>query len=191
MTKGAPGKGETSKGAWPPKNSAEELPFEHSIGYQIRSTHRSLQRYLQLLIEPRGINSGSWYLFRVLWNEDGLTQRELADSIGIREPTALSAINYMESRGWVKRARSKSDRRKIHVWLTPKGKALKHELIPLARHVVATAASNLAVAEVRLLLESLAKIQMSLDAAIAVAERESAPNGKVPRPSARAAGTRD
>lgn len=179
-----------SKAVWPPRNSSEELPFEQSIGYQIRSTHRALQRYLQLLIEPRGVNSGSWYLFRVLWNEDGLTQRELADRVGIREPTALSAINYMEARGWVKRARSKADRRKIHVWLTPKGKALKHELIPLARHVVATAAGNLAVAEVRQLLGSLAEIQKSLNVAIAHAEQQSSPNGKA-SPGARAARSRE
>ncbi len=180
-------KGGAGKGAWPPKNTSGELPFEQSIGYQVRATHRALQRYLQLMIEPHGVTSGSWYFLRALWHEDGLTQRELADRIGTREPTALIAIKYMESRGLVKRVRSKADRRKIHVWLTPKGRALKQRLIPLARHVVATAASNLNVAEVHRLLGGLAEIQKSLDAAIARAEAASSAD-KAPRPAARAAG---
>jgi DNA-binding MarR family transcriptional regulator len=155
-----------SKGSWPPKSSAAELPFDQSIGYQIRATHRALQRYLQLQIEPHGVALGHWYFLRALWHEDGQTQRELADRIGTREPTALIAIKSMEARGLVKRARSKTDRRKIHVWLTPKAKKLKQELIPLARDVVATAASNLASSEVRGLLVLLGEIQKSLNAAI-------------------------
>jgi MarR family transcriptional regulator, organic hydroperoxide resistance regulator len=155
-----------AKGVWPPKGSPARLPFEQSIGYQIRATHRALQRYLQLKIEPHNIVSGSWYYLRVLWNEDGLTQRELADEVGIREPTAFKAIKHMEAQGLVRRLRSKADRRKIHVWLTPKGNALKDELIPLARHVVATAARDLTTDEVLVLLEMLAKIQLNLNAAI-------------------------
>jgi MarR family transcriptional regulator, organic hydroperoxide resistance regulator len=159
-------KDDTAKGAWPPKGSPARLPFEQSIGYQIRATHRALQRYLQLKIEPHGIISGSWYYLRALWHKDGLTQRELADEVGIREPTAFKAIKYMESQGLVRRLRSKADRRKIHVWLTPRGKALKDDLIPLARHVVATAARDLTTNEVRTLLQSLGKIHKSLNSAI-------------------------
>jgi DNA-binding MarR family transcriptional regulator len=155
-----------SKGAWPPKNSSAELPFEQSIGYQIRATHRALQRYLQLKIEPYDVTLGHWYFLRALWHEDGQTQRELADRIGTREPTALIAIKSMEERGLVRRARSRLDRRKIHVWLTPKAKKLKQQLIPLARDVVATAAANLALNDVRRLLKLLGEVQQSLNAAI-------------------------
>jgi MarR family transcriptional regulator, organic hydroperoxide resistance regulator len=98
----------------------------------------------------------------------------------------LIAIKDMESRGLVKRVRSKSDRRKIHVWLTPKGKALKRQLIPLARHVVATAAGDLRITEVRRFLSLLAKMQKSLNDAIAAAEQPVLVN-KSSRPAARAA----
>jgi MarR family transcriptional regulator, organic hydroperoxide resistance regulator len=167
----------TGKGAWPPKASSAELPFEQSIGYQIRATHRALQRYLQLKIEPYGVTLGHWYFLRALWHEDGQTQRELADRIGTREPTALIAIKAMEARGLVKRTRSKSDRRKIHVWLTPKAKRLKRQLIPLARGVVATAANNLVLNDVHRLLNLLGEIQNSLNAAVGKMETAAANDG--------------
>jgi DNA-binding MarR family transcriptional regulator len=156
--------------AWPPRDSFDELPFEQSIGYQVRATHRALQRYLQLKIEPQGVTLGAWYLLRALWNEDGLTQRELADRIGAREPTVLIALRDMEARGLVRKVRSKTDKRKLHIWLTPKAKNLKPKLIRLAREVVATAASSLSIPDVHELLASLSEIQKNLNAAIDLAE---------------------
>jgi MarR family transcriptional regulator, organic hydroperoxide resistance regulator len=146
--------------------SGNELSFDRSIGYQIRATHRALQRYLQIQIEPFDIAPGVWYFLRALWHEDGLTQRELSDRIGTSEPTTLIALKSMETQGLVKRVRNKEDRRKLHIWLTPKAKRLKVRLIPLARHVVGTAADNLSMAEVDKLLALLARVQTNLKAAI-------------------------
>ena len=54
-----------------------DLPLEKSVGYQVRMTDRALQRYLHAKIGPHGVTLGMWYL-RILWREDGLTQRELS-----------------------------------------------------------------------------------------------------------------
>ncbi len=136
------------------------------MGYQIRTTHRALQRFLQLKIEPYGVTLGTWYFLRVLWNEDGLTQRELSRRVGAMEPTTLSAILSMEKRGLVRRVRNKKDRRKLHVYLTPKARKIRNDLMPLAREVVATAVQGLSTNEVRQLLAALSEIQKNLNATI-------------------------
>lgn len=147
-------------------NHDESFPTSRSIGYQIRTTHRLLQRFLQLKIEPYGVTLGMWYFLRALWNEDGLTQRELSRRVGTMEPTTLSAILAMEKRGYVRRARNKKDRRKLHVHLTAKGRRIKDDLIPLAKDVVATAVQGLSAREVGQMLERLAEIQKNLNATI-------------------------
>jgi DNA-binding MarR family transcriptional regulator len=144
-----------------------DLPFDDSVGYQIRATHRVLQRFLQFKIEPHGIPLGMWYFLRALWHEDGLTQRELSNRVGTMEPTTLSAILIMEKKGLVRRVRNQDDRRKWHIHLTPKGRALKVRLLPLAREVVDTAVQNLSRSEVRQLLKGLAEVQKSLHATLA------------------------
>src|SRR5579871_3818716 len=144
-----------------------ELPFTESVGYQIRATHRLLQRFLQSKIEPHGITLGMWYFLRALWHEDGLTQRELSNRVGTMEPTTLSAILIMEKKGLVRRVRNKADRRKWHIHLTPKGRSLEARLIPLAREVVNTAVQNLSRSEVTQLLNGLAEVQTSLQATLA------------------------
>jgi len=146
--------------------SEVDLPFAESVGYQIRATHRALQRFLQLKIEPHGVSLGMWYFLRALWHEDGLTQRELSRRVGTMEPTTLSAILNMEKKGLVRRAQNKEDRRKWHVHLTAKGRALKVELIPLARDVVDTAAQSLSRKEIKQLMDGLAEIQNNLHATL-------------------------
>jgi MarR family transcriptional regulator, organic hydroperoxide resistance regulator len=143
-----------------------DFPPPESIGYQIRATHRLLQRVLQLKLEPFGVTLGMWYFLRALWSEDGLTQRELSRRVGTMEPTTLAAILSMEQSGLVKRVRSKSDRRKQHVHLTAKGRDLQTKLIPLARAVVAAAVDGFETREVRQLLEALTEIQKNLLASI-------------------------
>ena len=142
------------------------MPFAESVGYQIRATHRALQRYLQSKIEPHGITLGMWYFLRALWHEDGLTQRELSNRVGTMEPTTLSAILIMEKKGLVRRVRNRDDRRKWHIHLTPKGRALKGKLLPLARDVVDTAVHNLSRGEVAQLLKALSEVQKSLHATL-------------------------
>jgi len=169
--KKATGRKAGKKPTRPMKRSARtddvDLPFADSVGYQIRATHRALQRFLQFKIEPHGIPLGMWYFLRALWHEDGLTQRELSDRVGTMEPTTLSAILIMEKKGLVRRVRNQDDRRKWHIHLTPKGRALKTRLLPLAREVVDTAVQNLSRGEVTQLLKGLAEVQKSLHATLA------------------------
>lgn len=145
----------------PPQNSVE-LPLSQSVGYQIRTTHRLIQRYLQLRISPHRVTLGMWYFLRVLWNEDGLTQRELSNRVGAMEPTTLSAIQSMESRGFVKRVRDSHDRRKWNIFLTEKGHAIKKDTLPIAADVVSNAIEGFSEREVSMLLSMLGSIQNNI-----------------------------
>lgn len=138
------------------------LPIDNSVGYQIRVAHRMLQRYRQQLVEPHGVTSGMWFFLRVLWDEDGLTQRELSNRVGTMEPTTLLALRAMEKKGLIRRVRNGGDRRKVNVFLTPKGRALEAKLLPLAKDVVNTAVAGFSQREVATLLAMLKRIQANL-----------------------------
>ena len=141
----------------------DDLPLERSVGYQVRMTHRALQRYLQIKIKSHDVTLGTWYFLRALWHEDGLTQRELSRRIGTREPTTMTAILAMEASGLVKRVRNDADRRKQNVFLTAKGQRLKSKLLPLAREVVNTATAGFSEREVALFLRFLSAVQRNLE----------------------------
>jgi DNA-binding MarR family transcriptional regulator len=138
------------------------LPLEESLGYQVRDLNRLMQRALAARLARHGVPPGAWYFLRVLWEEDGLTQRELAGRIGMREPTAAVALSGMERAGWIARTRSAEDRRKVHVRLTPAGRALRARLLPAARVVNGAAMRGLTEAEAATLLALLRRARANL-----------------------------
>jgi DNA-binding MarR family transcriptional regulator len=147
------------------------LPLEDSLGFQVRDLNRAMQRALAQRIQPAGVTLGAWYFLRVLWEEESLTQRELASRIGMQEPTAVIALRGMEQAGWITRERSTADRRKVHIRLTPAGRALREPLLPRAREVIALATAGMAEAEMAALLGLLRRARANLAAADQPARR--------------------
>jgi DNA-binding MarR family transcriptional regulator len=92
---------------------------------------RSLSRRLA----AHGVPFGHWTFLRILWERDGLTQRELSEEAGVMEPSTFAAIKAMEKLGYVKRKRLPDNRKNVYVHLTPKGRALRKKLVPLAEEV--------------------------------------------------------
>ncbi len=92
---------------------------------------RSLSRRLA----AHGVPFGHWTFLRILWERDGLTQRQLSEEAGVMEPSTFAAIKAMEKLGYVKRKRLPENRKNVYVHLTPKGRALESKLVPLARQV--------------------------------------------------------
>lgn len=140
----------------------EFLP-QHSLGYLLRDTYRAFSRLLQARISPHGVTIGQWYFLRVLWEEDGLTQRELSQRVGMMEPTTVTALNGMEKRGYVRRVRNATDRRKVNIFLTDKGRSLRGKLLPFAAEVNKIAARALTPADIEKLRAILSAMKGSLE----------------------------
>jgi len=149
----------------PPEGAkrAFELPPSRSSGYLVRDAHRAFQRVLERRIAPFGVTRGHWYFLRVLWIEDGLTQRELSARVGMMEPTTVIALKSMEKAGLVRRVRSREDARRAHVWLTPRGRGLDRRLLPVARRIVQEAEKGVGRRNVAVFREAIARMKKNLD----------------------------
>jgi len=136
----------------------------NSIGYLTRIAFRAFSRALEVRTSPHGVSSGQWRFLRVLWREDGLTQRELSRRVGMREPTTVIALKSLERSGFVTRQKSVEDRRKAHVFLTPEARALEAVLLPAVAEVNAIALAGLSAAEVAVLRKALTQVGRNLAA---------------------------
>jgi len=146
-----------------PNRNGADFPPRLSTGYRVRDANRAFQRLLERRIAPHGITRGQWYFLRVLWTEDGLTQRELSARVGTMEPTTVVALRGMERAGLVRRTRSAEDKRRTHVRLTAKAKRLRAKLLPIARGITEEAASGIGLAELRVFLRVIARMTENLD----------------------------
>jgi len=134
----------------------------NSIGYLTRITFRSFSRNLERRTLEYGVSAGQWPFLRALWNEEGMTQRELSRRVSMREPTTVTALNGMERTGLIKRVPSKEDRRKVHIFLTAKGRKLRDKLIPCVADVNAIASRELDPADIATLRRVLLRMSENL-----------------------------
>ena len=128
----------------------------------LRDAQRSLSRVLADRIADHGVSIGQWYFLRALWEEDGLTQRELSHRVGMMEPTTVTALNGMERSGLVNRVRNPRDRRKMNVFLTDRGRDLKDILMPVEAQVSRSALDGLGEAEAQKLVLALRQVAANL-----------------------------
>jgi MarR family transcriptional regulator, organic hydroperoxide resistance regulator len=116
----------------------EAVPNDR-LAHLVKDATRALLRALQMRLTEHSVSLGHWTFLRILWEKDGVTQRELSEQAGVMEPTTFSALKAMEKLGYVTRRRLPGNRKKVFVFLTPKGRLLKSKLIPLAEEVNAIA----------------------------------------------------
>ncbi len=120
----------------------EAVPNDR-LAHLVKDATRALVRALQLRLAEHGVSFGHWTFLRILWEGDGLTQRELSEQAGVMEPTTFAALKAMELRGYIVRRRRPDDRKKVYVFLTAKGRKLRARLVPLAEDVNAIAVRGL------------------------------------------------
>jgi DNA-binding MarR family transcriptional regulator len=112
----------------------EAVPDER-LAHLVKDATRAFVRALQMRLLEHSVAFGHWTFLRVLWVQDGITQRELSGEAGVMEPTTHAAVNAMEKLGYVERRRRDGDRRNVHIHLTAAGRRLKAKLVPLAVEV--------------------------------------------------------
>jgi MarR family transcriptional regulator, organic hydroperoxide resistance regulator len=135
-----------------------------SIASLLRLTHRLYSRALLAAIQDRGVTTiVQWWILRTLWADDGLTQRELSDRIGLYESGIVAVLDSLTDKGLVVRLRNRSDRRKINVHLTKSGRALERDLLPLADRVNRSAEASLDARAIETLWATLTVLHANLE----------------------------
>jgi DNA-binding MarR family transcriptional regulator len=149
----------------------EAVPDDR-MAHLVKDATRALVRALQLRLARHGVPFGHWTFLRILWEGDGLTQRELSDRAGVMQPTTSAALDAMEARGLVVRRRLAQSRRNVYVFLTARGRSLQETLVPLAVEVNRIALQAVAARDVaatrRTLLHMLENLAADADGGYAV-----------------------
>ncbi len=135
---------------------------DESAGYLVRDTHLLFAKALRNRLQEHQITPGQWYFLRALWEEEGLSQRELSRRVGTTEPTTVSALRLLARNGMIERVRNPKDRRTINIFLTDKARAMKADLMPIALDVNDIATAGLSEPEFAQLRALLGKIRSNL-----------------------------
>jgi len=146
------------------------------VAHLVKLAARGFARALQMRLAEHAVSYGHWTYLRILWANEGLTQRQLSAQAGVSEPTTVSALRAMERRGYITRRQNPENRREIHVALTAAGRALKGKLVPLAEETNVVGLRGIASADVAATRRTL----LALIANLAADERQSNAVRRIP-----------
>lgn len=137
---------------------------EERLAHIVRRLARAFQRELETRLKTEDVNFGFWVYLRILWREEGLSQRELSRRAGLTEPTTHTLLNKMEQKGLIERVPFSEGKRRTVVRLSPRGRALQDLLEPMATDVNSKAEQDLTAEEVQLFRRIALKMLANLDA---------------------------
>jgi MarR family transcriptional regulator, organic hydroperoxide resistance regulator len=122
-----------------------DFNLNESYGYLINLAAQRLKYELHQTFQAQGydITPEQWAVLNRLWEQDGLSQVELAERTFKDKPGTTRILNLLEKKRIVVRRPDESDGRVLRVLLTKAGKDLKDKLIPCAEEVLAKSGKNL------------------------------------------------
>ena len=118
--------------------NADGIVLENALAFWVHRVYQAGRNEMYRAFRERGVEltPEQWALLVRLWERDGRTQNDLADTTFRDRPTMSRMLALLEARGIVERRAHATDARSRLVFLTAEGQRLRHVLVPVARKIV-------------------------------------------------------
>ena len=145
------------------RKQMKKFDYENSIGFVVYSASKTFQKAFDLELRNKiGITITQSKVIFALYLHSGLTQRELADKIGVESPTLVPIIDKMEEDGYVQRKFDPQDRRIKRVYTTSKTDLLWDSMMECATQIKKVSTKEVSEQEIKSALEVIKKITENL-----------------------------
>lgn len=139
------------------------LKREKSLGYVVNHLSRLMTQALGEETASLGVTPGQLPVLMCLWEQDGLTQRELYQRVHIEQATMSNTLSRMERDGLVKRKPDPDDRRASRVMLTAKAKKIEAALNEATKTVTKNALGSLKKKDKKTVMDLMGAMIENLD----------------------------
>jgi MarR family transcriptional regulator, transcriptional regulator for hemolysin len=140
--------------------------YETNPGFLINRTARSLSRSLDIRLRNRvGITFAQWRVLVLLTKtHDGLSQKEIAEGLGLEAPTLIPILDKLQNDGFIERRVDHNDRRNNRIYRAEKTFEIWEATLECAARVLTTALAGLSEDKVQIMKEVLEKVWINLQA---------------------------
>lgn len=141
----------------------KKFDYENSLGFVVYSASKTFQKAFDLELRNKiGITLTQSKVIFSLYLHSGLTQREIADKIGIESPSLVPIIDKMEEDGYVQRKLDVQDRRIKRIYTTSKSDSLWDSMMECATHLRKIYVKDVSEQEIQSALYVIKKITGNL-----------------------------
>ena len=104
-----------------PESGGDTTP---RLGYLLKHAQRCFADLTSTAFAPLGIRAQEWAALNCLDEQHGLSQREVADLLGVDRTTMVAVVDELERKGLVERRPQADDRRKNTISVTSSGRTV-------------------------------------------------------------------
>lgn len=135
-------------------------------GFQISKIKQLGDRVFEKILTAQGIeafNGAQGRILYVLWQEDGVPIKTIAERCGLAITSLTTMLERMEKSGLIIRQQDSGDKRKTLIFLTDKAKALKEDYDAVSDRMSALFYQGFTEEEIRNFEEHLERIRLNLE----------------------------
>ena len=135
-------------------------------GFQISKIKQLGDRVFEKILTAQGIeafNGAQGRILYVLWQEDGVPIKTIAERCGLAITSLTTMLERMEKSGLIIRQQDSGDKRKTLIFLTDKAKALKEDYDAVSDRMSAIFYQGFTEEEIRNFEERLERIRLNLE----------------------------
>jgi DNA-binding MarR family transcriptional regulator len=114
----------------------DNLELSRQLCFAVYSTAHAFNRFYKPLLEPLGLTYPQYLVMLVLWEQDGLTVKEIGHQLHLDSGTLTPVLKRLQAMGYVQRSRDLPDERQVRVTLTQRGREIRKQAVPGRREVV-------------------------------------------------------
>ncbi|WP_102346253.1 MarR family winged helix-turn-helix transcriptional regulator [Bacillus sp. Marseille-P3661] len=112
-----------------------------------------------------GLTSSDYWILKLLWEKDGMTQKELVNQLSVKPASLTGMIDKLVDKGWIIRSADSKDARIKRIFLTKEGKELEYTAADMIVECEETITMGLSDSEKRILKIALKKVLDNLEMA--------------------------
>ncbi len=135
-------------------------------GFQISKIKQLGDRVFEKILTAQGIeafNGAQGRILYVLWQEDGVPIKTIAERCGLAITSLTTMLERMEKSGLIIRQQDSGDKRKTLIFLTDKAKALKEDYDAVSDRMSTIFYQGFTEEEIRNFEEHLERIRLNLE----------------------------
>lgn len=106
--------------------------LDSHIGFWLRFVSNHVSSAFRQKVEARGVTIAEWVVLRIVFNVPDARPSQIADQIGMTRGAVSKLVDKLTAKGLIRPRAETSDRRRLTLILTPKGRRLVPILAQLA-----------------------------------------------------------
>jgi MarR family transcriptional regulator for hemolysin len=137
---------------------------DETLGPLLHGTARAWRLKLDERLKPMGLSQAKWRtLLHLSLAGDALTQAEIAERLGIEEPSLATLLHRLENEGWITRRGSSHDRRCKMVFLGRRAQGVISQINAAAEKLRHELLEDVSAADLRTCVRVLTQIYEKTD----------------------------